>query len=49
MEVHAKETLRQCNRLENPGFVIAMQEETKAHDSAGQWYRSYGIELWEFN
>jgi hypothetical protein len=36
VEVHAKETLQQCNRLENPGFVIAMHKETEAllRDSA---------------
>lgn len=30
VEVHARETLRQCNRLENPGFIVAMQKETEA-------------------
>ena len=36
VEVHAKETLQQCKRLENPGFIVAMREETKAllRDSA---------------
>lgn len=28
---------------------IAVRFEYEWHDEAGQWYRSYGNELWEFN
>lgn len=28
---------------------IAVRFEYEWHDSAGQWYRSYGNEVWEFN
>jgi uncharacterized protein len=28
---------------------IAVSFEYEWHDSAGQWYRSFGVELWEFN
>jgi uncharacterized protein len=28
---------------------IAVRFEYEWHDAAGQWYRSYGNELWEFN
>lgn len=28
---------------------MAVSFEYEWHDSAGQWYRSYGVELWEFN
>ena len=28
---------------------IAVTFEYEWHDEAGQWYRSYGVELWEFN
>jgi uncharacterized protein len=28
---------------------MAVAFEYKWHDAAGQWYRSYGVELWEFN
>lgn len=28
---------------------MAVTFEYEWHDAAGQWYRSYGIELWEFN
>lgn len=28
---------------------IAVRFEYEWHDSAGQWYRSYGNEMWEFN
>jgi nuclear transport factor 2 (NTF2) superfamily protein len=28
---------------------IAVRFEYEWHDGAGQWYRSYGNELWEFN
>ena len=28
---------------------IAVRFEYECHDSAGQWYRSYGNEVWEFN
>ena len=28
---------------------MAVSFEYEWHDSAGQWYRSFGVELWEFN
>jgi nuclear transport factor 2 (NTF2) superfamily protein len=28
---------------------IAVRFQYESHDTAGQWYRSYGNELWEFN
>jgi uncharacterized protein len=28
---------------------MAVSFEYEWHDEAGQWFRSYGIELWEFN
>jgi uncharacterized protein len=28
---------------------IAVRFQYESHDAAGQWYRSYGNELWEFN
>ena len=28
---------------------IAVRFEYEWHDTAGQWYRSYGNEMWEFN
>jgi nuclear transport factor 2 (NTF2) superfamily protein len=28
---------------------MAVSFEYEWHDPAGQWYRSYGVELWEFN
>jgi len=28
---------------------MAVSFEYEWHDCAGQWYRSYGVELWEFN
>jgi nuclear transport factor 2 (NTF2) superfamily protein len=31
------------------GNRMAVSFEYEWHDSAAQWYRSYGIELWEFN
>ncbi len=31
------------------GNRIAVSFEYEWHDAAGQWYRSYGVELWEFN
>lgn len=31
------------------GSRIAVTFEYESHDAAGQWYRSYGNELWEFN
>lgn len=27
---------------------ISVTFEYESHDAAGQWYRSYGVELWEF-
>jgi nuclear transport factor 2 (NTF2) superfamily protein len=31
------------------GNRMAVSFEYEWHDESGQWYRSYGIELWEFN
>lgn len=31
------------------GNRVAVSFEYEWHDDAGQWYRSYGVELWEFN
>lgn len=31
------------------GNRIAVRFQYECHDAAGQWYRSYGNELWEFN
>jgi nuclear transport factor 2 (NTF2) superfamily protein len=31
------------------GNHIAVRFQYESHDAAGQWYRSYGNELWEFN
>lgn len=31
------------------GNRIAVSFEYEWHDAAGQWYRSYGTELWEFD
>jgi nuclear transport factor 2 (NTF2) superfamily protein len=31
------------------GNRIAVRFQYESHDSAGQWYRSYGNELWEFD
>ncbi len=31
------------------GDRIAVRFEYEWHDEAGQWYRSYGNEMWEFN
>ena len=28
---------------------IAVRVQYESHDAGGQWYRSYGNELWEFN
>jgi len=28
---------------------MAVSFEYEWHDDSGQWYRSYGVELWEFN
>jgi len=28
---------------------MAVSFEYEWHDATGQWYRSYGVELWEFN
>jgi len=28
---------------------MAVVFEYEWHDANGQWYRSYGVELWEFN
>jgi nuclear transport factor 2 (NTF2) superfamily protein len=28
---------------------ISVTFEYESHDRVGQWYRSYGVELWEFN
>ena len=30
------------------GNKIAVRYEYESHDPSGQWWRSYGIELWEF-
>ncbi len=31
------------------GAHIAVRFQYESHDAAGQWWRSYGNELWEFN
>lgn len=31
------------------GNRMAVSFEYEWHDDRGQWYRSYGVELWEFN
>ena len=31
------------------GNRIAVRFQYESHDAAGQWWRSYGNELWEFN
>ena len=31
------------------GNRMAVSFEYEWHDAQGQWYRSYGVELWEFN
>jgi nuclear transport factor 2 (NTF2) superfamily protein len=31
------------------GSRIAVRFQYESHDAAGQWYRSYGNELWEFD
>ena len=31
------------------GNRMAVSFEYESHDDSGQWHRSYGIELWEFN
>ncbi|MGJ5815474.1 nuclear transport factor 2 family protein [Paludibaculum fermentans] len=31
------------------GNRMAVSFEYEWHDAAGQWYRSYGVELWEFD
>jgi uncharacterized protein len=31
------------------GNRIAVRFQYESHDAAGQWFRSYGNELWEFN
>lgn len=31
------------------GNRIAVRFQYESHDAAGQWYRSYGNELWEFD
>jgi nuclear transport factor 2 (NTF2) superfamily protein len=31
------------------GDRIAVRFQYESHDAAGQWYRSYGNELWEFD
>jgi nuclear transport factor 2 (NTF2) superfamily protein len=31
------------------GNRIAVRFQYECHDAAGQWYRSYGNELWEFD
>ncbi|CAN5370965.1 nuclear transport factor 2 family protein [soil metagenome] len=31
------------------GNHIAVRFQYESHDAEGQWYRSYGNELWEFN
>jgi nuclear transport factor 2 (NTF2) superfamily protein len=31
------------------GNRIAVRFQFESHDAAGQWYRSYGNELWEFD
>ena len=32
-----------------PGNRIAVRFQYECHDAAGQWFRSYGNELWEFD
>ena len=32
-----------------PGNRIAVRFQYECHDAAGQWWRSYGNELWEFD
>lgn len=44
LDYRLKKTLWGC--LENR---IAVSFEYEWHDSSGQWYRSYGNELWEFD
>lgn len=31
------------------GNRMAVSFEYESHNAEGQWYRSYGVELWEFN
>ncbi len=40
-----------CARTCGPfhGNRIAVRFQYESHDATGQWYRSYGNELWEFD
>jgi uncharacterized protein len=44
LDYRLKKTLWGCL-----GNRMAVSFEYEWHDEAGQWYRSYGNELWEFN
>jgi len=44
LEYRLKKTLWTCS-----GNRIAVSFEYEWHDDSGQWYRSYGNELWEFD
>ena len=44
LDYRLKKTLWGCL-----GNRMAVSFEYEWHDQAGQWYRSYGNELWEFN
>jgi len=36
-------------RVRGAGDRIAVRFQYESHDAGGQWYRSYGNELWEFD
>jgi nuclear transport factor 2 (NTF2) superfamily protein len=36
-------------RYRRGGNRIAVRFQYESHDAAGQWFRSYGNELWEFD